>query len=465
MVASGIIPGNGLARRINIFCLVMAVIAVLVLPLKKEIWYDETVSILCSKGISHDTPAQFAGDTSVSSAQINSLNTSANVFRATVIDNANSFLYNYKLHCFTIMFGNSVDTYMLLSKLCAIITLIAFFFLCGQLFNGSLFTGLSVVLLACDMNFISMSHEIRAYAMGAMFVVLAAVFFFRYLWRQQRPLYLFLVSFFSVCALLCHFLAVYIIVVFLAALIVVKGKSLFSWPNVLAVLIPVIPLALFVFFALPGLRVMNTQSKAIEEGYANYGFHLSEVFLRTMKYTAMNFKVIFPAIRANAMVTICSFLFVIFFYGAGIRAAGDKRERTTVHLLFITGISSSVLLMLLSIRAHHYASLYFRYHSFAIPFSTLFIGYVLYLVYKSAAVRPLLRKSLPFLFLLPCLAFFTVGILAVPLKPTPYGAFVYRAADIISNKRSSVTVSGWEEAFLIQSVLPQGYKIDYFRAR
>ncbi len=79
---------TALAKKINIACLVLAMIAVMVLPLKKEIWYDESISILCSKGINSDAATAFANTTTLSSATIEQLNTAQNVFKATVLDDS-----------------------------------------------------------------------------------------------------------------------------------------------------------------------------------------------------------------------------------------------------------------------------------------------------------------------------------------------------------------------------------------
>ena len=89
---------SGLAKKINIFCLLAAIIAVLLLPLKKEIWYDETISMQCSKGISSDAPSLFANTNTTNSETLAGLNTAGNVFNATVLDNGNSYLFNIGLH-------------------------------------------------------------------------------------------------------------------------------------------------------------------------------------------------------------------------------------------------------------------------------------------------------------------------------------------------------------------------------
>ncbi|MCD6012147.1 MAG: hypothetical protein K0Q79_2009 [Flavipsychrobacter sp.] len=460
-MAAPALTGNSFVQKINFFCLIAAIAIVFILPFKKEIWYDETVSMLCSKGISHDTPAQFANDTSISSAQLDRLNNTNDVFRATVNDNANSFLYNYKLHWFTQMLGSSVPIYMLLSKLCAIATLIAFFALSRSLLNNSIFTGIAIILLVSDLNFISMSHEIRAYAMGTMFVTFAALFFYKFIARE-KAVYLFLNALFSVCAVLSHFLSVYIIAVFLCVLLIVKGKTLFTVKNIIAILVPASLLGLFFYYAYSGLNVMSSQSRHIEEGYADFGYKTSEVFLRSMKYVAINFKAVMPAFKDNAVIIFVSFLFIPILYYTGIWASTTKTEKRDLHILFALGISSSIFLLVLSLKSHHYTSLYFRYYSFGLPFSTLFVAYLLYVCYNSPKVSGFIKTCLSVLLIIPAFVFFAIGT----LKETSVLRYNHPsiAADIARNKVSKIEVPEWQDALLLHTLLPQGYKIDYFRS-
>lgn len=461
-MAAPTITGNSFVQKINVFCLICAIALVFILPFKKEIWYDETVSMLCSKGISHDTHTQFANDTIITSAQLEQLNNATQVFNATVNDNANSFLYNYKLHWFTKMFGNNVPMYVLLTKLCAIAALIAFYFLARSLLNGSIFTGIALILLVTDLNFINMSHEIRAYAMGTMFVTFAGLCFYRYIVRE-KAIYLLFTSFFSVCAVLSHFLSIYVIVVFLVALLWVKGKTLFTLKNIIAILLPASLLAIFFYHAYSGLNVMTAQSKHIEQGYADYGFKLSEAFARSMKYVAINFKAVLPAFKDNIITILVSFLFVPMLYYIGILAASTKTEIRNLHILFALGISSSIFLLLLCLRSHHYTSLYFRYHSFGLPFSSLFVAYLLYVCYNSPKVNGAIRHSLAAILIIPAFIFFAVGTLKEnSLVKTRYNHPVI-AADVVKNKVTKIEVPDWQDALLLHTLLPQGYKIDYLR--
>ena len=460
-MAPDIINNNGAAKKINIFCLLAAIVVILVLPFKKEIWYDETVSILCSKGLSHDSPASFATTNTISSATLEQLNTSGNVFTATVNDNGNSFLYNYGLHWFTLLFGNSITVYMLFSKLCGIAALIAFYALCQLFLKDSLFTSVALILLATDLGFMGLSHEIRAYSMGIFFVTLAAVYLFKFLFETDKPFHLFLTALFAVGAVLSHFLTVYIILVFLFVLVYIKRSALFSLKNIVAILSPAALLALFFYFAWPGLHIMSIQNREIQEEALSKGFSLAEVFSRSMRLTAINFKSVFPAFRNNIGIVLISFLFVIALFVAGMKSAENKTQKRDLGLLFLLGAFSSLFLLLLSIKSHHYTPLYYRYYSFGAPFSCLFIAYLLYVLFSSYKKNFLITGMLTAIIALPSCALFVMGIV------NDHPAIQYNhpaiASEIVKNNISKIEVPDWREALLVQSLLPQGYKIDYFR--
>lgn len=450
-------------KLIHVFCLVVAMTMVVVLPAKKEIWYDETVSMLCSKGISADEPAKRANVTTISSAELENLNTAHNVFDATVTDNANSYLYNITLHWYTSAFGNSVEDYMTFSKICAILALLAFYVLCTLFFGNSLFTPLTVILLATDLDFIGMSHEIRAYIMGILFVSLAGVCFFRFLNKEARPVYLFFMTLFCVGAVLSHFLSVYVIIVFCLSLLVLYRQRLFSIRNIVAVAIPVLLVGIFFYYAYPGLQIMSKQNARIHDRNLPGGFDLLVVVTGTLKFIALNFKAIFPAFMSKLPVILLSFLGVVALYIAALKSAVNKGVRQNLHLLFALGVSSSLFLAFLCIKSGHYTALYYRYHSFSIPFSTLFTAYAVYVVMQSPAMNRFISAGLLSVVLLPPCVLFIYSLNYSKIGPKYNHPEV--AAVIVQDHVNRVEVPTWEDAFLLHCVMPvrPGFKIDYVR--
>ena len=473
-MSTNLAPNIGLTRKINIFCLLTAMAIILVLPLKKQIWYDETISILCAHGISHATPAQLANTATLTSDTLNALNTPGNVFTATVYDNANSYLYNITLHYWAILFGNTLSAYMLLSKLCAIVTLLAFFTLCRQFFGDSPFTAIATLLLLTDNNFTGMSHEVRAYAMGIMFVTLAAVPLCRYLFAEEKARYLLLTSLFSVAAILSHFLTAYIIIVFIAALVILKWRTLFTLKNILCILLPLSALVLFFALSYHGLQVMARQNHDIQKRLSSVPFSLGEVVLRSVKFTEINFKIVFPAFAGSLLVIIASLVLLKALYIYGYLAARSRTERQKLIILTALGTGSTIFLAVLSIKAHHYTSLYNRYYSFCVPFCSLATAYVLYLIFKntkSSLARRILFGTLLAVIVIPatmlCILFNRSAKAPQSYNhPEVAQAVVTHEAALPPELRRiipTLTVPSWEEALLVHCFLPASTSLQYIR--
>lgn len=452
---------KGLAKKINILCLLAAIIAVLVLPLKKEVWYDETVSILCSKGIGHNTSSDLANTSVVSSSVLEQLNNPTEVFKATVVDNSNSYLYNILLHWFTAMAGNSTESYMLFSKICGAALLIAFFVLCNLFFQGSIFTSLAILLLTTDNTILGMSHEIRAYIMGAFFVTMAAIWLYKFLYEKDKPVYLLLTGLFSVGAVLSHFLSVYVVLAFIVALLYNKRAALFSFKNLLALLLPVALIAIFLYCSLSGLHVMSKQNEQIK--LKEHDFNTIEVLWRALKFTDINFRFVLPAIKSNKAVVALSFLSLLSLYLFGLRKTTDSADRRNLNLLLLLGISGTFFLTFLCFKSQHYTALYFRYFSFCIPFSCLFIAYLLSILFRDGAIKPAVKSIILAAVLFP--AAFVSFMAAYKASPVVKYNHAAVANKIQKDKIQKIEVPAWEDALLIHSLLPTGYPIDYTRNR
>ncbi len=446
-------------KLVHIFCLLVAMTIVLMLPAKKEIWYDETVSMMCSKGISADEPERMAAKTTVTADELEQLNTAGNVFHATVTDNANSFLYNIGLHWYTNAFGTTLDDYVAFSKICALCALLAFYALCTLFFGYSFFTPLAVILLAIDIDFVGMSHEIRAYMMGMFFVSAAGIHFFRFI-KEAKPINLFFTALCSVGAVLSHFLSVYVVVTFCIGMLWVHKGKLFKPGNILAVVVPILLVGWFFLEAYPGLRIMSMQNAHIQEREQAGGFSAWVVITGTLKFVALNFKSVFPAFMGKAPVFIVSALAVLVLYIAALRSAADAAIRRNLHLLFWLGVSSSIFLALLCFRSGHYTALYYRYHSFSVPFATLFTVYAVFVILQGSAGR-VVKAGVLLAVLGPCCLLFVSSVRhATAVQKYNHIAI---AQEIQRTNATQLEAPTWKDVLLVHTVMPVGYKIDYVR--
>jgi hypothetical protein len=448
-------------RVINILCLLAAIFLILLLPQKKEIWYDESVSMMCSNGLSGRDPARLADKKIINSVEFHAMNTPGNVFAATVDDNANSFLYNMGLHWFLETSGNSIAAYMMFSKLCGIATLLAIFLLTVTLAGRSLFTALAIVLMATDQVFVGMSHEVRAYALGIAFVCLAGVFYFRFINGRQRTYNLLLVGLFLAAAILSHFLSVYIVAFFVLSLLFTMGAKLFRPANVLAMLVSVALIGLFFYYAYPGLYIMKERSAEIKQTTMDQAFSVATVLTSTLRFIALNFRMVFPVFVNKLPVVLLSCVGIGALYFFALRQAADATIRRNLHLLFGLGLSSSIVLAVLCLKSGHYAALYYRYHSFSIPFAILFVAYAVYVLFRGGKWHIGINLGVLAIVVVPVSLLFISGLrsAATPMK---YNHFAI-ARDLVAKKVTVIEVPGWRDAMLIHCVLPRNYKIDYVR--
>jgi hypothetical protein len=450
---------NKAARYINLAVLMFVTGLVLFFPVKKQIWYDESVSMLCSKGLYFTVPNQLTSLQANTSDALAMQNTAAEAYKCTIIDNGNSFLYNELLHYYTNTFGNSLDSYMWLSKLCAVGVLLAIFFFCRLLWGNSIFTSLALILIGSDTIFWGMAHEIRAYELGMMLIITAAVFCYRFIYTTGKSQDLLLCGLFSVGAVLSHYLSAYAILVLVGFIVLNKYKELLRPKNIAAIAVPVVLAGAYFVSAASGFATMNRQNAAIAAKKAAHGpFAISHVITEAMRFTSGNFRFVESTFMSSTPVIVLSFAMIFGLYAAAIKLAPSRREKMNLHLLFLLGISGTLFLSALCLKSHHYTALYFRYFSFCVPFAILFTVYALYIIYSAAAVKKVISIAVVCFVMLPPVVLFA-RVVGGRYKVKYNHAMIART--ITDNKLEKLVVPTWTDAFMVQSSLPKGFKLNY----
>ena len=152
---------------------------------------------------------------------------------------------------------------------------------------------------------------------------------------------------------------------------------------------------------------------------------------------------------------------VLGLYIISVKLSGDDEDKRNIHLLFVLGVSGTVFLAFLSVKSHHYTSLYHRYHSFGLPYSCLFAAYATGTIVKNTSVSKYMKIGVVLFFLLPAVALYAV----VVKNHDPARVYNHSvvAEQIVSNSITRLGVPTWTDAFMVSSFLPAGYKIDYVR--
>lgn len=457
MAATGSFFTQSRVKGFNALCLLLSVIVVLFLPVKKEIWYDETVSVLCAKGLYMQDTASFQHSGVVTSAQLNAYNTQSNVLHTTVVDNGNSFLYNSLLHWFTSLFGNTVQNYILLSRICGAATLVAFFTLCSLIMGASVFTGIAVLLLLFDGIFWGMSHEIRAYELAMLLVTICGIYFYKFTFVKDSAFNLLLTGLFAVGALLSHYLSASIIATMVLFLLYYKKSKLFNVANIAAVAVPLVLLGLYFYAAADGFRIMSGQNTKITERKSAELFTTFNALLLAIRFTAINFKAVFPAIIPSNVVKIFSFLLLITVWIAALTKSRTKQQKQLLILFFMLGISSSLFLFALSIKAGHYTPLYSRYFTFCIPFTTLSTVYMLYILFQSGLQKLLLAPLAALFIVLPAI----IWAKTIMNPATINYSHIAVAKKAKDSGVKYIIVKSCDDAFLINCFLPANQLVNY----
>ncbi len=447
---------NNILRRLDLFLLLLSVLFILFYSVDKKVWYDETVSILCSKGISHNTPLDFNNKALITNTELSAYNTSGNVFNATVTDNSNSYLYNISLHFFTLLFGNSINIYLLLSRLFGVACLVAFYFLSQKLISSPGFRALALFFLFTDAIFLGMSIEIRAYILGILFICLSALYLFRFIYEEESPGNLFLVLLFSVGALLSHFLSVYILFVYGLILLAKKGKGLFAKRYVVPILLPLLLLAVYFLFSFRGLLIMDKQNAAITEARKS-DFSYTGVFFNFIKFTTQNIKILLPAFNPSNVIKLVSAAIFIIILIVAKRVAHEKRQKQLLFVLLGLALSGSIVLTALSLKAGHMTPFYNRYFSFSVPFNCLFIALFLQLLFQNVRSAAIKYGALVF-FVVPAAFLFYKNVQQT--ENLKY-SHVQIARIIADKKMTDVEVKDSRDATLIHCFLPGGYNLNY----
>lgn len=459
MQVNDAVVNNKAARYINLAVLMFVTALVLFFPVHKQVWYDESVSMLCSKGLYFTDANQLTALQANTSDALAAQNTAGEVYKCTIIDNGNSFLYNELLHYYTNIFGNGIDSYMWLSKLCAVGVLLAFFFFCRTLWADSIFTSLALILIGTDTVFWGMAHEIRAYELGMMLIIAAAAFCHRFVYGNARTSDLFLCGLMSVGAVLSHYLSAYAILVLVGFIVVFRYKELFKVKNIVAIGVPVVIAGIYFAAAASGFATMNRQNAAIAAKKAAHGpFAISHVITEAMKFTSGNFRFVESTFMGSTPVIVLSFALIGVLYFAAIRLSPSGKEKRNLHMLFLLGISGTLFLSALCIKSHHYTALYFRYFSFCLPFAILFTAYALYVICTAGAVKKMAGVAIVCFVALPPVVLFA-KVVGGRYKVKYNHMMIART--ITENKLEKLVVPTWTDAFMVQSSLPKGYKLNY----
>ena len=439
-------------KRTNMAVLVACILLVLAFSAHKHLYFDEAHYIMASKGITQLNVNHFDSLQSFTSTDLAKENTLGNLYT--------QGLYTVVQHYYTAIFGRSFNAHLSLSVLIGILIMIAFYRLAKEFFGDTLYTSLALIFFCTNMAIFNMTHDITPYIFSVFCVAMSAIYFFRYLYKSSTAANLLLLGIWSAFGLMAHLFVIYIIAVYIIALIATEKAAFFRKGNILPLLIPIV--LLVVFYAPQALFLIKYSTD-----YRTHAVHtnvvinlsLSETVQLFFKSVAINFKAIFPLFKDTTMVRAGSFLFVIIIYLFGVRMlAYDKPVQRKYHLLFALGIISCLLLATLAITTNNRLLFSYRYFAFSTPFCCLFITVFIRGIISDQKLGILYKAALPALLIFPGLYEFTANRIHNTITPNNY---VQTAQYIRQNNIHQISTPDAIDAAFINSLLPADYTMTY----
>ena len=446
----------GLVKKINLAVLLICCILTVALCPPKHLYFDEPFQIMESKGITGSNINEYTAQNPITSATLAKANTFHNTFIF-----SDSIQYDL-LYYMARIFGNNLNTYVYFSLFWAILTLIAFYYLCRLIVGDNLFTALCIILLFTNLSFLTQAYNIRHYIMALFFTVLSAIFFFKYLFENKSFKNLLALG---MCCLICtvtHYYTVYIIMVYVLAILLQEKLAFFSWKNILALAIPAACLGAYFTVHPTPFQSQNHYQQYVTAAASdiNSNTNLGNQLSLFMKSVAVNFQVYYPLLKDTLIIRAGSVLLVIaaYIYGV-IKLTPGAAAKKKFNLVFVMGIISCFFLTVIAIKSKNNMQFSYRYFLFSIPFCCLFTALFLKQLFNTAT--PTAVKMVLSLLLV------TTGFYKFIVSHTRANSWLECNHLLVIDKIKKngihkITVPQKVDAVFINCLLPEHYDIDYY---
>ena len=436
------------------------------------IWIDEQATILIANGQSR----YFVPDLDrFTNLQLHSQNTLAHVVEATSNDNGNSFAYNFLLHYWIGVFGESDLSIRLLSLLFGLLIIPLSYRLASEIFKNKDIALLIAFLFAIHPLFNEYSHMSRAYTMATFFSLLSSYFFYHIVTSQARNrTYLFYALSVGV-SLLSHYLTSYVFIAQgIIFLLSVRDKN--TWMRYIAagILIVGIFAAWMYIGGKAGLKVLAIQNadnyaKALrykpgQTGEAAYTLPVTaknvftgwaEVWLQLFGDQLEYFDL---RVRMIAILLLLPFFLIFSMIRFNRRNPGQ--EKIIIALLIMT-FTQTLYATTEALRAGHCKPFHPPYVNFAVPYALILLGYAIYTCFQNAKLK--IPTIIIFSFITALMFISYIPTYRNSRKIYPDRNFFQISASEISakyQKGDTVTIKTSVDAKLINLYLPDKIEID-----
>ncbi len=450
---------SGMAKKINLFVLLTCIILTVALCPKKKIYYDEPYQVMASNGITNANVGKFTAMGTFTSAALDSENTLRNVFNL-----SDDSIHYVLLHGITSIFGNDLKNYVAFSLFWAILSLVAFYFLCRDLVGNNIFTALAIIIFFTNFQFLTQAYSIRHYIMGLFFAVLSAIYFFKYYLGGKSAKNMLLLGLYSAIGIISHYFTCYIVLIYVVAILLDEKLAFFSKKNMLALSFPLISLCIYFYYNGSPFHSHDHYQSYIESQNmtVNRNFSPLNEFSLFLKSIAVNFQVFYPLFKDLFIIRVSSaLLLLISFLYCLTKTPASTPGRKKIQLAFAMGIISCFFLAFMAVKTHNNMLFSYRYFLFSIPFCCIFITLFFQKLFEDTRFYIALKIVVLLVFISPGLFKFA----AIHLKNRNNYDLETNHLQVIDEIKKKdvykIEVPGTVDAVFINSLRPAGHNITY----
>lgn len=450
-------------KYINLICLALCIITMFVLKEKKYLNFDEPTQIMASHGIGLRYINSISHLSTFNSALLDKNFNLHDVFFC-ITDSIHYSL----LYCYVKATGlNGIECYAYFALFWGVVGLVLYYVLSRQVFGDTIFVSVSMLFFITHVNCLGQIYNIRHYFFALCFVMLLAIQFLRYTAKNPTTKNIIYFLLLSDLAFLSHYFAIYIILSFAAYLIFAHRGRLFTPKNIAAVVINCIMIAVLIKLWYAQMSAVNNVVGYIDKTKAPNDSGILLTISNMAKWVGLNFSLIFSLFRDIAPVRIAVALFGILaiIWGGRRFSFRDSEEQRLYWLLVLCGIASVGLVTAFAIATKSNKVFAYRYFLFSMPFCTLFITMYLRQLLAIGNDHKVARTAGLAIFAMAYLpGFLQFGFVKI-VQHNKHGHLPCNhpltAEEIVKHNIHKVQLPEHVDAAFINSILPQGYPIDY----
>lgn len=343
---------------------------------KANYGFEERWTLCNAKGLVYHTNSFTSS--SITNQDIDKHNTIKNVFHATAQSNGNNLIYNFFLHYWMKLFGESQTSTRMLSQLSLLFLIIVVYKTAFLLSNNAIISSITAIITTTNPVIISYSLQNRAYIFSAFFCVLSTYFLFKFFFnKHNRTTYFYYLSSVFIC-LFSHFSSIYIIIGHAILLFNYSRKIKILFPFIIIYLTCTLVLCIWLLsFNNIAWTILNIHNIQLQNDYRILDGNTINIIISSIASLSSIFGMnvyLFTYVSRYEILTLSAFLIfvVMMFYKNTIISKKHKKLLVIPITIYVV---YSIVQSFLTSHCYHF---HLKYTTLVIPISSIILSFIFY---------------------------------------------------------------------------------------